>query len=234
MTTQVRAPRLTDDLRDDVRAAPAAPMQMTAASKRRVSRKSLALAVLVVLLGGILAFTAAQMLTSRTSVLAVARDVEVGSTLTADDFVVASVPDDPALAPVAAEDLSNIIGMVAEVPLTKGGLLTRAQIGDGSGIAPGSVLVALPLKDGQFPARGLTPGQQVLVVATPGTTGVVGDVSSGGLTESVSATVAEIGASNMTTQLTVVDVEVPQADGATLAALASTGNLAVVVLPGDG
>jgi hypothetical protein len=30
------------------------------------------------------------------------------------------------------------------------------------------MLVALPLKQGQFPSRGLTSGQKVLIVSTPG------------------------------------------------------------------
>ncbi|MCO7218601.1 SAF domain-containing protein [Klenkia sp. PcliD-1-E] len=233
MTAQLRAPIRAGDDADGPRASAPAPVQLTAAARRRVSRKSLALAVLVVLLGGILAFTAAQMLTSRTEVLAIARDVEAGAILTAEDFVVASVPDDPALSPVAAADLSSVVGMVAEVPLSRGGLLTMSQLGTGSGIPDGSVLVALPLQGGQFPARGLTPGQQVLVVATPGTAGVVNATASG-LAATVTATVAQVGPLNPATQVTVVDVEVSEDDGEAVAALASTGNLAVIVLPGNG
>lgn len=221
------APRTEDNA-----LASAAPVQLTAAAKRRVSRKTLSLAVLVVLLGGILAYTAAQMLTTRTDVLAVARDVPVGATLTAADLVVASIPDDPALAPIPAGDLSDVVGMVAEVPLSQGSLLTTGQVGTGSDLAAGEVLVALALQDGQFPARGLNPGQQILVVPTPGTAGVTTNAATSELPDPVEATVAEVGQVNTTTQVTVVDVRVAQGDGVAVAALASTGNIAVVVLAG--
>jgi hypothetical protein len=43
--------------------------------------------------------------------------------------------------------------------------------------------------------------------------------------------VAEAGPANPTTQVTVVDVRVREADGPTVAQLASTGNLALILLP---
>ena len=216
---------------DDDSLSSLAPVQLTAAARRRVSRKTLSLAVLVVLLGGVLTDSAAQMLTTRTNVLAVARDVPVGATVTAADLVVASIPADPALTPVPATELSDVVGLVAEVPLVQGTLLTTGQIGTGSDLSAGEVLVALPLQDGQFPARGLSPGQQVLVVPTPGTNGVAAGATTDQLPDPVEATVAEVGPANATTQVTVVDVRVTQDDGVAVAELASTGNLAIVVLP---
>src|SRR3954451_11028914 len=73
---------------------PAAPLR-SAAAIPGTSRKSLVLSVLVVLLGGLIAFAAARMLTTHTAVLAVARDVQVGSPITADDLAVANVTSDP-------------------------------------------------------------------------------------------------------------------------------------------
>jgi len=206
-----------------------APQLRSAAAKRRVSRRSLVLSVLVVLLGGLVAFSAGQMLTAHTEVLAVAQDVAVGSTISADDLTVASVPSDPHLSPIPATEKSQIVGMVAQVPLVRGGLLTRTQVGADSGLAAGELLVALPLKEGQFPARGLTAGQRVLIVPTPGT---ASSSTAGGATPpSTEATVAEVGTANPTTQLTVVDVRLPQDDGPVVAQLASTGHLALILLP---
>jgi Flp pilus assembly protein CpaB len=189
--------------------------------------------VLVVLLGGLLAFAGGRMLTAHTEVLAVARDVPVGSTITADDLAVANVPSDPNLSPIPAAQRSEVVGMVAQVPLTRGGLLTRAQVGTGTGLAAGEMLVALPLKEGQFPARGLTPGQRVLIVPTPGATGSISGAGATGATSErpTEATVAEVGPANPTTQVTVVDVRVREADGPTVARLASTGSLALILLP---
>jgi hypothetical protein len=189
--------------------------------------------VLVVLLGGVIAFAAGQMLTAHTAVLAVARDVQVGLTITADDLTVANVPSDPNLSPIPAAQQSRVVGMVAQVPLSRGELLTRAQVGMGSDLAAGELLVALPLKEGQFPARGLTPGQQVLIVPTPGSAGSTSGTgaTSGTPDRPVEATVAEVGAANPTTQMTVVDVRVREVDGPMVAQLASTGNLALILLP---
>jgi hypothetical protein len=189
--------------------------------------------VLVVLLGGLLAFAAGRMLNAQTEVLAVARDVQVGSTITADDLTVANVPSNPHLSPIPAVQQSQVVGMVAQVPLTRGELVTRAQVGMGTGLAAGEVLVALPLEEGQFPARGLTPGQQVLIVPTPGPTGSVSETgATGGTTDRpTEATIAEVGPASRTTQVTVVDVRVRDADGPTLARLASTGSLALILLP---
>jgi hypothetical protein len=213
-------------------APPAAPLR-SAAARRRTSRKSLVLSVLVVLLGGLIAFAAGRMLTAHTAVLAVARDVQVGSTITADDLTVANVPSDPHLSPIPAAEQSQVVGMVAQVPLTRGELLTRSQIGTGSGLAAGEMLVALPLKEGQFPARGLAPGQQVLIVPTPGSTGSTSGAGATSATPDrpMEGTVAEVGPANPTTQVTVVDVRVREADGPAVAQLASTGSLALILLP---
>src|SRR5215218_11145103 len=95
------------------------------------------------------------------------------------------------------------------------------------------MLVALPLKEGQFPARGLAPGQQVLIVPTPGSTGSTSGAGATSATPDrpIEGTVAEVGPANPTTQVTVVDVRVREADGPTVAQLASTGNLALILLP---
>jgi hypothetical protein len=214
-----------------------APPVRSAAARRRTSRKSVLLSVLLVLLGGLLALAAGQMLTARTEVLAVARDVQLGSTITTQDLVVANVTSDPNLSPIPASQRSQILGMVAQVPLTRGELLTDAQVGPDSGFTTGEMLVALPLKEGQFPAGGLSPGQQVLIVATPGSTGSTsgsgtpaGDPDSAP-DQQIEATVAEVGPLNQATQLTVVDVRVSADDGVRVAQLASTGNLALIVLP---
>ena len=188
--------------------------------------------VLVVLIGGLLAFGAGQMLTKHTQVLAVARDVPVGATIQDSDLTVASVTTDPNLSPIPASQRSQIVGMVAQVGLVKGEPLTRAQVGPKSGFTAGQQLVALPLKQGQFPARGVVPGQKVLIVATPGTAGSAGSSSSSApSTPGISGTVAEVASMNQATQITVIDVQVSADSGVEVAQMASTGNLALILLP---
>lgn len=206
-----------------------------AAAARRRSRRGLLIAVLVVLLGGVLAFAGASMMTRHDQVLAVARDVPLGQVVTDADVVVVSVSSDPNLAPIPADQRGQVVGLIAQVPLVKGELLTRGQVGPSTGFTAGQQLVALPLKPGQFPARGLSAGDQVLVVATPGSTTVTGNAAAGTPTAgSVSAVVAEAGPADPASGVTVVDVRVAAAEGPDLARLASTGNLAVILLPTAG
>ncbi|MBV9593704.1 MAG: hypothetical protein JO147_07920, partial [Actinobacteria bacterium] len=106
-----------------------------------------------------------------------------------------------------------------------------------SGFVAGQQLVPVPVKQGQFPARGLTAGQSVLIVATPGTGETVDSSTSASPSSSadgsagITATVAEVGEMNPATQITVVDVAVSADSGAEVARLASTGNLALILLP---
>jgi hypothetical protein len=206
----------------------------SAAARRRTSRRGLIISVRVVLVGGLLAFGGGRVLTRHTQVLAVAQAVPVGATIKDSDLTVASVTRDPNLSPILASQRPQIAGMVAQVGLVKGELLTRAQVGPASGFTAGQQLVALPLKQGQFPARGLTPGQKVLIVATPGTnesTGSRGSSSTATPASGISGTVAEVGATNQATQVTVIDVQVSADTGVVVAQLASTGNLALILLP---
>jgi hypothetical protein len=204
----------------------------------------LIISVLVVLVGGLIAFGGAQVLTKHTRVLAVSQDVPVGATITSNDLSVASVTKDPNISPIPASEESQIVGMIAQVGLVKGELLTRAQVGTSSGFTAGQMLVALPLKQGQFPARGVTAGQKLLIVATPGATGSTGlgtaspgksspsgGTGTGSPSVGIDGTVAEVGSMNPATQVTVIDVRVSSSDGVSVAQLASTGNLAVILLP---
>jgi hypothetical protein len=201
------------------------------------------ISVLVVLVGGLIAFAGAQMLTRHTQVLAVAANVPVGARVTDSDLSVASVTADPNISPIPASQRSQIVGMIAEVSLVKGELLTRAQVGTSSGFTTGQVLVALALKQGQFPDRGLSAGQKVLIVATPGangTTSTGGSSTAGGVgvsnppTQGTDATVAEVGAMDPATEVTVIDVQLTADSGVAVAQLASTGNLTLILLPTGG
>ncbi|MDP9149346.1 MAG: SAF domain-containing protein [Myxococcota bacterium] len=222
----------------------AAPVR-SAAAGRRTSRRGVIISVLVVLVGGLIAFAGAQVLTRHTQVLAVTTNVPVGAVVTASDLTVASVTTDPNVSPIPASERSQIVGMVAQVSLVKGELLTRAQVGRSSGFTAGQVLVALPLKQGQYPARGLSAGQKVLIVATPGANGTTSASATSGSTTGASGadsappagidgTVADVGTMDQATEVTVIDVQVTADSGVPVAKLASTGNLALVLLPSGG
>jgi SAF domain len=204
-----------------------------AAAPRRWTAKGLAAAVIFVVLGGLVVMFGVASFTKRDTVLVVAKAVPVGSTIDESDVTTAKISSDPALTPIPSGERDTVIGKVALVDLKPGTLFTRDELGTNDGFTTGQVLVALPLKQGQFPARGLAAGQSVLVVATPGSSSnsagsPAGTTTPGGGTKAV---VTEVGATDASTGVTVVDVRVGANAGVPLAQLASTGNAAVILLP---
>ena len=199
-----------------------------AAAPRRWTSKGLAAAVICVVLGGLVVMVGVRSFSTRQTVLVVARSVSVGSTLVAADLTTARITADASLRPVPATARTSVLGQVAMVDLRPGTLITRQDIGTSDGFTAGQVLVALPLKQGQFPARGLVPGEHVLVTPTHTPSGTNGPVAT------TRAVVTEVGATDPTTGLTVADVRVPAASGTGVAQLAATGALAVIALPAGG
>jgi hypothetical protein len=174
----------------------------------------------------------------RVAVVAVARTVHIGQTISDADLAVARVAADPALRPVPAGDRGRVVGRVAAVELRPGTLLTAGEVADTVVPAAGEQLVGLPVKPGQLPARGLVPGDAVLVVATPGEQ-TAGSAAAGSETEPgpagspVSARVVQVGPPDADGAVTV-DVVVPERLGPVLAAWGSTGRIVLVLLPAGG
>jgi hypothetical protein len=217
---------------------PTPPVLRSAAASRRVNRRGAALSVLVILLGGVIAFSAARILTKHTSVLVIAHAVTAGSTINDGDLTTAQISSDPHLSAVKASDRHSVVGKIAQVNLSPGELVAKSQFGSSDGFTAGQILVALPLKDGQFPGRGVKTGQKVQVVNTPGETANQDSTSSGNDGKSGSstgqvfaATVADVGHRNADSQVTVVDVRVSAGNAVSVAQLASTGNAAIILLP---
>jgi SAF domain len=178
----------------------------------------------------------------RVEVLAVARTVPVGQRVGPADLTVAQLPADPAVHPVPAAETDRVVGKVAVTELTAGSLLTAAQLADTAVPGAGEQLVGVAAKPGQLPARGLRPGDQVLAVPVPGDqarpdepAGTPSNPSTGGAgggppPGAVAGRVLQVGPADADGAVTV-DLLVGQEAGARLAALASTGRLALVLLP---
>jgi hypothetical protein len=191
------------------------------------------LAVLVVILGGLVSMWAVSSYAHRDRVLVIAQDVTVGHKFTVDDLAGADLSVDPRVAVFMVAQQDQVIGKVALVDLAKGTLVNPSQVGQSQGLTAGQVLVPLQLKPGQLPSVGVAPGQRVLLVATPVDAGQ--GPALGSPTAPIEATVAESGEPDASTGVTVVDVRVPQDVGVSLARIAASGNVTVVVLaPGGG
>src|SRR5215475_6143400 len=91
----------------------------------------------------------------RVAVLAVARTVDIGQTISDGDLVVARVAADPALRPVPAGERDRVVGRAAAVRLPAGTLLTAGEVTGAVAPTAGEQLVGLPVEPGQLPARGL-------------------------------------------------------------------------------
>ncbi|MFI0791787.1 SAF domain-containing protein [Micromonospora rubida] len=148
--------------------APIAPPKVL--RQRRVRPGLLGLAVLLIALGGLGAAFAVTSVRATGSYLAVARPVEVGRTLSADDLVTVQVAGGQGLRPVPAGRLNEVVGKRAAVALAPGTLLTPAQLTDDPLLGPGQQQISLDLAPGQVPAKRLHPGDRVLLVSTPNRT----------------------------------------------------------------
>lgn len=173
----------------------------------------------------------------RVDVLAVARPVPVGQTITADDLVVARVAADPGLQPVPAGQRDQILGRVAAIELRPGTLLTGGEVTDTAVPGPGQQVIGVAAGTGQLPARGLHPGDRILLVPVPGdsTTAAGGSATAadGPSGQPIPAQVIDVGPADVNGRSTV-DVLVGSEVGPRVAALASTGRLALVLVPAGG
>lgn len=212
-------------------AVPRAPAVKVAAAPRQLQTRWLIGVAAFILLGGLTLLYAVPLYSRHTSVVVMARDVQIGSTLTAGDVTTADVSVGDQVAVVHPQD--GILGKTALTDLRRGSLLSPGLVGDAPLLADGQDLVPIRVKLGQRPQQGLTPGQAVLAVPAPQ------DPTSPGGTALTSAqpfraTVASFGQPDPATGDVVVDVRVPAADAVGLARAAGTGSVTLVALSGGG
>ncbi|MEV2237558.1 SAF domain-containing protein [Micromonospora sp. NPDC049891] len=203
--------------------APVAPPRVV--RQRRVRPGLLGLAVLLIALGGLGSAFAVTSVRATGSYLAVARAVEVGSVVRADDLVSVQVAGGQGLEPVPASRLADVIGMRAAVSLAPGSLLTMAQLTDDPLLGPGQQQLALGLRAAQVPAPKLRPGDQVLLVSTPSSDS--GGGSSSGATRftaTVTDAVSTDGRDEVVVYLALAVRDVPA-----VVALAAQDRIAVVL-----
>ena len=167
----------------------------------------------------------------RQRVLAVVRAVPLGAPIGDADLRVVEVPPADGLTPIREDEQPGVLGKFAAVALRPGTLLVRADLSDQQLPGPGRVLVALAVRPEQIPARGLVPGDQLLVVDGPADQQNPASTGSGGAAASgTRAVVAGVGPADADDSVTV-DVTVAASDGPGLARLAATGRAALVLLP---
>ncbi|MEU9127186.1 SAF domain-containing protein [Kitasatospora sp. NPDC048540] len=207
---------------DLARPVPRTPSRNLGARRRRPA--VLAMAVALIAAGGLGGAVLYNSSGQRIAVLAVARDVPAGQTITAEDLVVAHIASDPALKALDARDGARVVGLRATTDLHRGALVLSADLTGEPLLQPDQQTVGLAAKRTQLPAAKLQPGLQVVIVSTAKSDQPVRTP------ETMTAVVTTVGKVD-TDGGQVIDVAVGPADGPRLAAWVSSGNFQVILAP---
>ena len=196
------------------------------AATGRLRRRPLMVVVsaVMVLLGALIGLTVWTLLNDSTEVVAVRTAVDRGELVSAEDLMVVRVTTDAAVQVVPAAELSGLAGRRAASDLAAGSLLTPGSVTDAVVPKTGETIVGVALAVGQLPAEPLRPGDSVRLVQTPADQADVW--ASPVVIDAVVHSVSEAGADG---QSVVVDVVVPTARAAEVAARSATGRVALVL-----
>ncbi len=205
--------------------SPAAPGPVPRQRRRSV----LALGVVLAGLGALAGAWAFGSFSHRADVLAAVRDIPAGTRVTAADLVPVPVSAGSGIKVIPARQESQAVGEIAAVSLRAGTLLVPADLTATTVPGPGQQLVPVALRASQLPASGLAPGDEVLVVATPGAAGQAASGSGqAALAQDVPATVYQVSAPDTSGDV-VVDLLVAAGQGPAVAQQDSTGQIALIV-----
>jgi len=194
-----------------------------------------AVGVLLVVVGAVLAYLLVATAGITRPYLAVTRDVPYGAVIGPDDLTEVHLNPAPGLELIPASNRDGVIGKHAAADLFPGTPLTARQLADVAIPAPGQQVVGIELKPAQVPVRPLSPGDPVVLVVVPAANlAGVSDPQGNASTRPVSISATVAGAAGPDTTGNVrVDVAVGQNDGPTVAAMAAAGRIAVVVTTRD-
>jgi hypothetical protein len=202
--------------------------------QRRFRGGALALAVLLIALGGLLAGVAYVAVVKTQNVLAVARPVQVGTQISAADLTTVQINDAPGLAPIGADQLNRVVGKRAAVSLVPGTLLTARELTDQALVQPGQRQVGVGLSPSRLPARTLRPGDRVTLVSTPADSGSVTGTQPPPPIEKFDATVVDVSVSTnpSSSGTVVVYLAVAELDAPRVVTLAAQNRLTMVLTVG--
>lgn len=227
-TTQISkpSPRARAKIAKDPEAVstPATPVPPRLPGRR--NPKWIALGIIAICLGGLLAYFVYSEVATETSVVSVAETVYRGEVIEAGDLQPITVRGGSAEGGVSAKELESLIGKRAVFDLPKGSLVLSNAVADVAVPADGRSAVGLKLEAGQAPANLLLPGSPVRLIGLPAPQG--GDDQADKLGDSIYlATVIDVGPSADGTA-TLVNVEVKAQQASAVALLAAQNRLAVV------
>lgn len=165
--------------------------------------------------------------TNAQEVVAARSTIERGSVIERDDLMVVRIELDPSLSTVPGDGLAGLIGQRAALDVAAGSLLTSGTVSAEVVPPAGQSLVGIGVDTSRMPGTALLAGDQVRVVSTPDVTGL----TTAAAQQAVEAVVVGIEEGTDATGIAqaILTLQVPAADAAGLAAMAATGNVAVVL-----
>ncbi len=184
----------------------------------------IAVSIAAVALGALTSVWAYSSTSNTHDVLAVRETVLRGDTIDAEDLVAVKIGVDPALHPLPASQLRQVVGKKAAMDMPAGGVVTQEQITSSAVPPKGQSVVGVSLTAAMLPAGTLTVGDPVRVITTPGQQGEI----SNDAPDTIDAVVVGI-SSDATTGNTTVNLQVPSPAAPDLAARAAPGMVAVVL-----
>lgn len=186
----------------------------------------IALGLVAICLGGLLAYAVYARVSTETRVLSVTSTVYRGEVVEAADLTTVVVHGDPPGPVVPATEQGSVLGKRAVFDLPAGSLVAPGSLADGTLPDAGRSVVGLRLPTGRAPSSLLVPSAPVRIVALPAPasgTGakdsLVGKTYAGRV---VGSTPGPDGTS------TVVDVEVDAGQAPTIASLGAQDRIALV------
>ncbi|MBG0569008.1 SAF domain-containing protein [Actinoplanes aureus] len=150
--------------------APAGPV-----IRRRISVPRVLLGAVLILGLALAGAIVANRVDTRVPVLAVARDIAAGQTITDADLTVVRIAAEAGVATVPEAQRTTVAGRTASMPVAAGTLLHEGLLGEVVFPAAGQAVIALGVKPGHAPS-GLAAGTKVTVLIVP-TAGAAGGVA---------------------------------------------------------
>ncbi|MER6532682.1 hypothetical protein ACWDE0_23445 [Streptomyces sp. 900105755] len=203
-----------------------------------------ALAVLLILLGALGATTLVLQAGKRIEVIKITQEIPAGSSVTGSDVTSVMVADDSSIHYVRWSQLESLKKLKAVSTIPAGVVAVGEMFGSGSKLPAGKSTVGLALKEGQYPS-GIEIGDTVAAYRVTGSSSSGGS-SSGGSSSSgtdslitgdarVSAVPEDKSGSDFTASTNyAITLTVNSDKAAELADAASNGEVALVLVPGNG
>lgn len=140
------------------------PRNEPAPAKLRRRPALIALSVLLIALGALLAAWLVSQLVSGQSVVAIRNDIPRGTQIHAEDLAEARMSSDGQISALPWSRRNEIIGKYADVDFRKGGIISGGTVSEKVVPSGNDSLVGLVLPDGRRPTTELRVGDQVRVI----------------------------------------------------------------------